>query len=144
MQQEINFIYEYCDQIVKALDNDIHPKTIISLPIKIDIYSKLYKYCTEEDENTNKMYTVYQNMLVKYCSKFSNDNLSIKNVVDFCEKYNTLVRYLYFAFNYLDKHYIKHNELINLKIELPDKILLENILERNYDKIKEEHTVLSS
>ena len=138
MQQEINFIYEYCDQIVKALDNDIHPKTIINLPIKIDIYSKLYKYCTEEDENTNKMYNVYQNMLVKYCSKFSNDNLSIKNIVDFCEKYNTLVRYLYFAFNYLDKHYIKHNELISLKIELPNKILLENILDRHYDKIKEE------
>lgn len=138
MQQEINFIYEYCDQIVKALDNDIHPKTIINLPIKIDIYSKLYKYCTEEDDNTKKMYNIYQDILVKYCTKFSNDNLSIKNVVDFCEKYNTLVRYLYFAFNYLDKHYIKHNELINLKIELPNKILLENILEKHYDKIKEE------
>ena len=138
MEQEIYFIHEYYDKIVKALDYDIHPKTIVTLPIKIDIYTKLYKFCIEQDNNTDKMYQTYKDLLNNFCIKFDNNNLSIKNIVDFIVKYDTLIKYLYFAFNYLDKHYIKHNELNNLKKELPNSILLENIINNNFNKIKDE------
>jgi hypothetical protein len=138
MEQEINFIYDYYDKIAKALDYNIHPKTIINLPNKIDIYTKLYKFCIDKDDNTDKMYNAYKDILNDYCVKFDNTNLSIKNIVDFIENYDTLIKYLYFAFNYLDKHYIKHNELTNLKKDLPNIILLEKIIDSNFDKIKQE------
>jgi len=138
MEKEINFIYEYYENITNSLSHNIHPKTLITVPIKIDIYSKLYKFCTDDDNNTEKMYEIYKNMLNKYCHNFNDENLSINNVVNFIDNYEILVKYLYFGFNYLDKHFVKHNELDDLKNELPDKILLTNIIDKNFDKIKNE------
>jgi hypothetical protein len=148
--QELKFIDDYYQKIINGIDNN-NLKNIIGLQDKIDIYTKLYQYCTIDDANTNKLYKKYNKLLSEYSDKIilsdipssdkiilsdipSSDNI-LNKIILFVKKYNQLVKYLYFAFNYLDKHYIKHNDLLNLNSELSDQILLNNVLVKNKNPI---------
>lgn len=127
--EEISYINDYYQKIIQALDNNIHPKKIINLKMKIDAYTEFYKYCTKDDNNNSIMYQKYNDYLIEYCNKFNFVN--IKNLNSFIKSFNILETYLYICFNYLDKHYIKHNELLNLEFELPNKILKDEIIDKN-------------
>lgn len=134
--QELKFIDNYYQKIVNGIDNN-NLKNIIGLQDKIDIYTKLYKYCTIDDTHTDKLYKKYKDLLIEYSKKISilSKNDILNKLTLFVKKYNQLVKYLYFAFNYLDKHYIKHNDLLNLNSELSDQILLNNVFIKNKNLI---------
>ena len=76
------------------------------------------------------LYNKYEALLILYCNNFTvlNNKDILESIILFIDNYNIMVKYLYFAFNYLDKHYVKHNDLLNLKNELPNKILLNNVI----------------
>ena len=134
--KELNFIDEFYNKIKETMNKNISLNKVITVQYKIDIYTKLYEFCTADDVNTEFVYQKYESLLIDYCNELKNNQLDDNIIINmnlYIDKYNLVVKRLYFVFNYLDRHHIKLNDLMNLKEQLPKKILIENLLVANMD-----------
>ena len=52
--QEIDFIDEYYNVVRNALNQNCNLNEVITLQNKIDVYTKLYQFCTTNDEYTKR------------------------------------------------------------------------------------------
>ena len=127
------------------INKDFKISKIISVQDKINFYSIIYKICTSNNNIENCdigpefCYNFYQENLNKYCIELKKIINSSENILEdlniYIDHFVKIINILYTIFSYLDRHYVKYNDLNNLKYELPNNIFIKNIITPNNNKI---------
>ena len=61
--KELNFIDEFYNKIKGSMNKNTPFNKVITMQYKIDVYTKLYEFCTDDDINTEFVYQKYEDQL---------------------------------------------------------------------------------
>ena len=133
-------IKNYFNKSIECLDIDNNLDKIIKMQEKINAYSIIYEICIQDvdldkaDEGATACYNFYKENMIKYCQEISS-RLKKGNILfqllKYYRKFNKLYLWLNTIFCYIDRHYVKNNDLKNIKKDLANSIFVEEVIENN-------------
>jgi hypothetical protein len=143
---ELNIIQEYFGMAINNLDGTELFAYSINTQGKIHAYYTVYQVCTEAVDIENAdygaiyCYNLYKNNMILYCKTISSrlEYFPISKICFYYNKFKCLYKWLYSIFCYIDRHYVKHNDLLNIKSELANHLFCEIIIEKNIEIILNE------
>jgi hypothetical protein len=140
-------IKNYFNKSIECLDTDNNLDKIVNMQEKINAYSIIYEICIQDvdldksDEGARTCYNFYKENMTQYCqeisSRLKNGNILFQ-LIKYYRKFNKLYLWLNTIFCYIDRHYVKNNDLKNIKKDLANSIFVDIIIESNIEEIIKE------
>ncbi|VVU94951.1 Cullin family [seawater metagenome] len=139
--KEIKDIEYYFDLAILDVKGEIKFEEKVKMQEKINAYSIIYQICISNldidkaDDGAIFCYEFYKRKMKEYCQEISKqikeEPLNLLN--KFYPKFKFFYKWLNTIFCYLDRHYIKNNDLPDIKKKLPHEIFFDTVLRENKD-----------